>query len=205
MKTGTGHSNGTSWNVSASVMDSIDSYSLVWKAVILVSFLKFDFFFVSYVHSSSWILYVHLTVVHKSSNFMAATPELKHIVVGIPIFQAVIEVCHSLIPILIFNCISPRRRNEHPSLPSPLTSDDADVGSFFCFKYLQLFISPNSCSQILTAQHSHCNIVFGRGWHDHCLWEAVDNYAMKTGKKDDRLYLTSQFSTCDSSTMSVNS
>lgn len=144
-------------------------------------------------------------MVHKSSNSMAATPKLKHIFIGIQIFQAVTEVCHFLIPILIFNCISPRRRNEHPSLPSPLTSDDADVGSFFCFKYLQLFISPNSCSQILTAQHSHCNIMFGSGWHDHCLWEAVDNYAMKTEKKDDRLYLTSQFSKCDSSTTSVNS
>lgn len=52
--------------------------------------------------------------------------------------------------LIAFVCIS----NKGASPLYLLTSDDAHMGSFFCFKYLQLFILANSCRQLLTGQHS---------------------------------------------------
>lgn len=80
--------------------------------------------------------------------------------------------------LIAFVCIS----NEGTSPLYLLTSDDAHTGSFFCFKYLQLFILANSCRQLLTGQHSQRNIMSGIRLHDHWLWEAVNNYAVETEK-----------------------
>lgn len=80
--------------------------------------------------------------------------------------------------LIAFVCIS----NEGSSPLYLLTSDDAHTGSFFCFKYLQLFILANSCRQLLTGQHSQRNIMSGIRLHDHWLWEAVNNYAVETEK-----------------------
>lgn len=80
--------------------------------------------------------------------------------------------------LITFVCIS----NEGASPLYLLTCDDAHTGSFFCFKYLQLFILANSCRQLLSGQHSQRNIMSGIRLHDHWLWEAVNDYALETEK-----------------------
>lgn len=77
---------------------------------------------------------------------------------------------------------SPCHGNEHTSLLDPVSSDEAEGGSFFCFKYLKLFISVSSCNQLLTSQHSNWQIRFGNRWHVQWLQEAVNNCGMRTEK-----------------------
>lgn len=80
--------------------------------------------------------------------------------------------------LIAFVCIS----NGGASSLYLLTSDDAPRGSFFCFKYLQLFIWANSCRPLLAGQHSGREIMSGIRLHDRWLWGAVNNYAVGTEK-----------------------
>lgn len=70
-----------------------------------------------------------------------------------------------------FYChVSGCQTNEHISVLDRFTSDEAQGGgSFFCFKYLELFILVNSCSYSQRPLSTHrlfskCNIAFWNRW-----------------------------------------